>query len=210
MATGPWTARHALAMAAMWVVMMAAMMLPGAVPMVRFLAGVARRRTTGPVRALAATAAFVLGYLALWSAFGLAATALQYALERLALVTPMMQTAGAGVAALFLVAAGAYQWTPWKQACLRQCSSPLGFVMAHWRDGAAGAFAMGARHGMACVGCCGVLMLLLFVGGVMNPAWIVGLALFVAAEKLLPASRVTSRAAGALLMAWGVATWAAA
>jgi predicted metal-binding membrane protein len=206
MASGPWTAGHALVMAAMWIVMMAVMMLPSAAPMVRFHAAVARQRAGAGGSAGAASAAFVLGYLALWSAFGLAATALQYALERLAWVTPMMQAAGVGLAATLLIAAGLYQWTPLKQACLRQCSSPLGFVMAHWRDGAAGAFAMGARHGVACVGCCGVLMLLLFVGGVMNPAWIGGLALFVAAEKLLPASRLTSRAAGALLVAWGVAT----
>jgi predicted metal-binding membrane protein len=193
-----------------WVAMMAAMMLPSAAPMVLFHAAITRQRSTGIAPADVSSGAFVLGYLAVWSAFSVAATALQYSLERLALLSPMMQTTNVFLAGAVLVGAGVYQWTPLKRACLRQCQTPFAFVMAHWRDGIAGAFAMGARHGAACLGCCWPLMLLLFVGGVMNVGWIAGVAVFVAIEKLAPTCSWISRAAGALLVAWGVATWLAA
>jgi predicted metal-binding membrane protein len=206
MSSGPWTPGHALIVVAMWVAMMAAMMLPSAAPMVLFHDSVARQRGAGG----AAAGGFVLGYLAIWIAFSIAATALQYALERLALLSPMMETTSILLAGTFLVAAGVYQFTPLKRACLQHCRSPLAFVMAHWRDGTAGAIAMGLRHGVYCLGCCWLLMALLFVGGVMNLAWIAGIAVFVAVEKLVPAGHWVSRAAGALLVAWGVVTWWAA
>jgi predicted metal-binding membrane protein len=206
MSSGPWTPAHALLVVVMWIAMMAAMMLPSAAPMVLFHAAVARQRE-GRTAPAGLSGAFVLGYLAVWSAFSVAATALQYALERLALLSPMMQTTSTFLAGAILVAAGVYQWTPLKRACLQHCRSPFAFVMAHWRDGIAGAFAMGARHGSTCLGCCWLLMLLLFIGGVMNVGWIAGIAVFVAIEKLVPASSWVSRAAGALLVAWGLATW---
>ena len=207
MSSGPWTAGHALLVVVMWVAMMAAMMLPSAAPMVLFHAAMVRRRGAGGATAAASSGAFVLGYLAVWSAFSVVATALQFALERLALLSPMMQATSIVLAGAILVAAGVYQWTPLKRACLQHCRSPLAFMMAHWRDGTAGAFAMGARHGAFCLGCCWLLMALLFIGGVMNLAWIAGIAVFVAVEKLVPAGHWVSRAAGALLVAWGVATW---
>ena len=210
MSSGPWTPAHAFVVVVMWVAMMAAMMLPSAAPMVLFHAAITRQRSKGIAPADVSSGAFVLGYLAVWSAFSVAATALQYSLERLALLSPMMQTTNVFLAGAVLVGAGVYQWTPLKRACLRQCQTPLAFVMAHWRDGIAGAFAMGARHGAACLGCCWPLMLLLFVGGVMNVGWIAGVAVFVAIEKLAPTCSWISRAAGALLVAWGVATWLAA
>jgi predicted metal-binding membrane protein len=210
MSSGPWTPAHALVVVVMWVAMMAAMMLPSAAPMVLFHAAIARQRAKGIAPANMSSGAFVLGYLAAWSVFSVAATGLQYSLERLALLSPMMQATNLLLAGAILVAAGVYQWTPLKRACLRQCQSPFAFVMAHWRDGTAGAFAMGARHGAACLGCCWPLMLLLFVGGVMNVAWIAGIAVFVAIEKLAPASAWVSHTAGALLFAWGIATWLAA
>ncbi|TMH08129.1 MAG: DUF2182 domain-containing protein, partial [Betaproteobacteria bacterium] len=108
-------------------------------------------------------------------------------LERLALLSPMMETTSILLAGAILVTAGVYQWTPIKHACLQHCQSPFGFVMAHWRDGTAGSFAMGVRHGSFCLGCCWLLMLLLFIGGVMNVAWIAGIAVFVAVEKFVPA-----------------------
>ena len=114
------------------------------------------------------------------------------------------------LAGTVLIVAGLYQWTPLKQACLRHCRSPLEFITAYWRPGARGAFAMGLRHGAYCLGCCWMLMLLLFVGGVMNFAWIAGLALFVLVEKLVPAGHWIGRGAGVLLVAWGAVTWLAA
>lgn len=204
MSSGPWSLGHALLVLAMWAVMMAAMMLPSAAPMILLHGTLARRRADGGDPALACAAA-AAGYLAVWAAFSLAATVLQYALERAALLSPMMQASSRIVAAAVLVTAGTYQWTPLKQRCLRHCRSPLDFVLAHWRPGTRGAFAMGLRHGGVCAGCCGLLMLLLFVVGVMNLGWIAGIALFVAVEKLLPGGPWIGRIAGLLLIAWGLA-----
>jgi predicted metal-binding membrane protein len=209
MSSGPWTPGHALVVVAMWVAMMAAMMLPSAAPMVLLHAAIARQRA-GASAPAGLSVAFVLGYLAVWGLFSVAATVLQYLLERRALLSPMMQTTSLLLAGAIFIAAGVYQWTALKRACLQHCRSPFAFVMAHWRDGPRGAFEMGARHGAACLGCCWLLMSLLFIGGVMNLGWIAGIAVFVAVEKLTPAGHWVSRAAGALLVAWGLATWLAA
>ena len=114
-----------------------------------------------------------------------------------------MQTTSIALAGGTLIAAGIYQFTPLKQSCLRRCRSPLEFVMTHWREGSAGAFIMGTQHGMFCLGCCWVLMLLLFVGGVMNIAWIAGLTVFVLIEKIAPAGYWLGRCAGIVLIGWG-------
>lgn len=204
MSTPPpvWTGGYLTLMLAMWLSMMAAMMLPSATPMLLFYDSIIRRQspldsTVGP------TALFSLGYLVVWTGFSVAAVALQYCLVRASLLSPMMETTNAVLAGVILVAAGIYQWTPLKQACLRNCRSPLDFVMTHWRKGKAGAFAMGLRHGLYCLGCCWMLMLLLFVGGVMNLAWIAGIALFVLIEKVAPAGHWIGRAAGVALILWG-------
>ena len=209
MSSGPWTLDRAVLVLVMWAVMMAAMMLPSAAPIILLYATIARRRSERGEPA-SASGVFGFGYIAVWAAFSLAATAIQYGLEQVALISPMMQTTSIALAGGVLVAAGLYQWTPLKQACLRHCRSPLEFITAYWRPGARGAFAMGLRHGAYCLGCCWMLMLLLFVGGVMNFAWIAGLALFVLVEKLVPAGHWIGRGAGVLLVAWGAATWLAA
>ena len=202
MSSGPWTPGHALIVLVMWAVMMAAMMLPSAAPMILLHATLARRRSERGEPAVTA-GAVAAGYLAVWAAFSGAATLLQYGLEQAALLSPMMQTTSRVLAGGVLVAAGLYQWTPLKQSCLRHCRSPMDFVLLHWRPGARGAFAMGLRHGAVCVGCCWLLMLLLFVGGVMSLAWIAGIALFVLVEKLSPAGHWLGCGAGVLLVAWG-------
>lgn len=205
MSSGPWTPGHAMIMLVMWVVMMAAMMLPSATPMILFYATIAHgRRAKGDQAAGAGF--FVGGYITLWAAFSLVAVALQFALERAAMLSAMMETTSRTLAGAVLIAAGLYQWTPLKQACLRHCRSPLDFVLTHWRNGASGAFVMGLEHGVFCVGCCWMLMLLLFVGGVMNLAWIAGIAIFVLLEKLAPAGAWTGRGAGVVLIGWGAAT----
>lgn len=203
--SAPWTFRHALLMLVMWAVMMAAMMLPSAVPMILLYATIARGRHARGER-VAVSGIFVLGYIAIWTAFSLGAVALQFGLEKAAMLSPMMETTSVTLAAAVLIAAGIYQWTPLKQACLRRCRSPLDFVLTHWRNGAGGAFVMGVQHGVYCVGCCWLLMLLLLVGGVMNPVWIAGLAVLVLVEKLAPAGHWIGRGAGALLIGWGAAT----
>lgn len=204
MSAGPWTVGHAALMLTMWVVMMVAMMLPSAAPMILLYANIARGRRARGERTSSA-GIFALGYVAVWSTFSVVAVLLQFWLERAALLSPMMETTSIALAGSVLIAAGIYQWTPLKHACLQHCRSPLDFVLTHWREGSRGAFVMGLRHGLYCVGCCWMLMLLLFVGGIMNLAWIAGLAVFVLVEKLAPAGNWIGRAAGMLLMAWGVA-----
>ena len=169
-------------LAIMWVVMMAAMMLPSVVPALLVHAAASRR--VAPAAATARNAAFAFGYVAAWSAFALAAAALQLALGRLALLSPDMRAASPILGAALLAAAGAWQLTPGKDACLRQCRMPLQFVAEHWRDGVMGALRMGLRHGFYCIGCCGALMALLFVGGVMNLLWVALISAFVLLEKV--------------------------
>lgn len=205
MSSGSWTFNHAVLMLVMWIVMMAAMMLPSAAPMILLFATIARARSARGEQ-VTSPLIFAIGYVAVWSVFSLAAVALQYGLERVALLSPMMETTSTTLAAMVLIAAGIYQWTPFKQACLRRCRSPLEFVLTHWRNGAYGALQMGLQHGLYCVGCCWLLMLLLFVGGVMSLGWIAGIALFVMVEKLAPAGHWLGRGAGILLIGWGLAT----
>jgi predicted metal-binding membrane protein len=194
----------AVLMFLMWWVMMVGMMLPGALPMTLTFATVNRRRRERGTPYVP-TAVFVAGYLFAWGAFSLAATAAQWALERAALMTPMMHVASPLLGGLLFVAAGVYQLTPLKHACLRRCRSPLAFVLEHWRDGTAGALRMGAEHGAYCLGCCAFLMALLFVGGVMNLVWVAAIAAVVLLEKLVPAGEAAARAAG--LLAVGVGVW---
>ena len=205
MRMGPWTPTYAALVVAMWAVMMAAMMLPSAAPMILLYGTMARGRLARG-ELTTASSVFASGYVTVWAIFSLVAATLQFVLEKAALLSPMMETTSIVFAATILIAAGLYQWTPLKQACLRRCRSPLEFMMTQWREGRRGAFVMGLRHGGYCLGCCWLLMLLLFVGGVMNLAWIAGLALFVLVEKLAPAGHWIGRAAGIGLIMWGGAT----
>jgi len=205
-----WAATDFALMFAMWAVMMVGMMVPTAAPTVLVYAAVARKaaRQGTPV---AGTSAFVSGYVAMWTLFSIGATAAQWGLDQALLLSPMMVATSPGVGAALLIAAGAYQLTPWKDACLEHCRSPFHFISAHWRPGAAGAFRMGLEHGAFCLGCCWVLMGLLFVGGVMNLLWIAGITLFVLAEKLLPPGAGSARLTGGAMIAAGIlllARWA--
>jgi predicted metal-binding membrane protein len=191
-------------------VMMVAMMLPSAAPVTLLVAGIAQKRAASGARRAMPTLLFVAGYLGVWVAFAAIATLLQWQLEEARLLSDTMALASMVAAGAVLIAAGIYQWTPLKQACLRHCRSPLEFLLFHWRDGAAGAFVSGLRHGAFCFGCCWMLMALLFVGGIMNLAWIGGIALLVLIEKVLPWGEWTGRATGAVMIGWGVGTLAAA
>jgi predicted metal-binding membrane protein len=198
----PWSPSYAVFVYLMWLTMMIAMMLPSAAPMVLLFAAIERKRQTQP-RSRAGTAAFVAGYLAIWAFFSACAALAHWALEMSGLLTAMMTPASTWVGGTLLVAAGLYQLTPLKQACLRSCRQPIGFVTQYWRPGTVGAFRMGLAHGALCLGCCWALMLLLFFGGVMNLYWIGGIAAYVLAEKLLPRARWLSYAAGVALVVWG-------
>ena len=199
----PWSAGYFAFMLVMWAVMMVGMMTPSVAPMVLLYAAIARRNAGR--QAFAAPGWFFAGYLLAWVAFALAATLLQWWLESLALVTPMMAGTSARVGGAVLVAAGFYQWLPVKQACLVSCQSPLSFVQRHggFRPGAGSSLRLGWLHGGYCIGCCWVVMTLLFAFGVMNLTWIAGLMVFVLLEKLLPWPRAVSRVAGVVAIAAG-------
>ena len=200
-----WTLGYGLVVLAMWAVMMVAMMLPSAAPVTLLIAAIARKRAASGSTGWS-TALFVAGYLGVWFAFAAVATVLHWRLDIAGLLSPAMALASTVVAGIVLVAAGIYQWTPLKQACLRHCRSPFEFLMFHWRAGALGSLTSGARHGLFCFGCCWMLMALLFVGGVMNIAWIAGIALLVLVEKVAPLGGWMGRATGAMMVAWGAAT----
>jgi predicted metal-binding membrane protein len=202
--SAPWHPIEFGAVFLMWVVMTIGMMTPSVAPMILIYARIGRQ-TDGEGRPLAASAWFALGYVSSWTAFSLAATSAQWALERAALLTPMMESASKLIGAAFLIVAGLYQWTPLKDACLSYCQTPLGFILRYgFRSEATGALALGFRHGLYCIGCCWTVMALLFVAGVMNLFWIAVLSALVLAEKVVPFGRLVPRLAGVAFVAVGV------
>jgi predicted metal-binding membrane protein len=202
MMTSSWDTTHVVLLWAMWAVMMAGMMIPTATPLVLLYAGAARGQSDdgSPAARIYALAA---GYLFVWTAFSVAATALQRLLAIALALTPMMEPATPAVAGALLLVAGVYQLTPLKLACLRSCRSPMSLFNFRWRRGTAGAFRMGVDHGVHCLGCCWALMLLLFAGGVMNLTVILALTLWVGVEKLAPFGERTAGISGAILCVAG-------
>jgi predicted metal-binding membrane protein len=198
-----WEATEVLLTWVMWAVMMVAMMTPSAAPMILMFATVNRRRR-GQQGPFVPTTVFLLGYLLVWGGFSVVATLAQWGLHTAALLSPMMVSTSPMLGGLLLLAAGIFQWTPLKSTCLTQCRSPLGFLMTEWREGASGALLMGLRHGRYCVGCCWVLMALLFVAGVMNLLWVAAMAAFVLVEKVLPRGELVGRVVGGMLMLAGL------
>ena len=200
-----WSSGDALFMFTMWAVMMVAMMTPSVTPMILVHARVARQALEKG-KPFAPTSWFAAGYVLAWVGFAAAATAAQWALERAALLTPAMAASSNVLGGAVLIAAGLYEWTPVKDACLAQCQSPLLFLQRHggFRADIRGSLSLGARHGFYCIGCCWALMLLLFVGGVMNVVWIAAIAVLVLLEKVMPRGRMLARAAGAALILGGV------
>jgi predicted metal-binding membrane protein len=198
-----WTPLYFLMMFVMWFVMMVAMMLPSASPMILLFSAI-NRKNDERGNSVVSTGVFVTGYIAAWGGFSLIATSFQWWLEEMTLLTPMMASASPLFGSALLVTAGIYQLTPLKYACLRHCRSPIDYLGHRWRNGTVGALIMGLEHGLFCLGCCWVLMVLLFYGGVMSLEWIIGLALFVLLEKVLPAGYRIGRLSGVVLIIWGV------
>lgn len=189
----------------MWVVMQVAMMLPSALPMILGFARMKASERRGARIALP-VGLFAGGYLAAWTAFGIAAAMLQAGLTGTEVLSSMsMKVSGSGLAGGILVLAGVYQWMPLKRACLRRCRTPVGFLMTEWREGPLGPLVMGLRHGLFCIGCCWAIMCLLFAAGVMNPIWIVGIAAWVLVEKVAPHGEAMTRLAGVGLIVGGFA-----
>lgn len=198
-----WSLTDFTLMFVMWVVMMIGMMVPSATPMILIFA-MHNRRQHSQGRPFVPTTAFLTGYLIAWTGFSLLATLAQWGLDQAALLSPMMVGTSPLLGGVILIGAGVFQLTPLKNACLSHCRSPLQFIASHWRPGVAGALRMGIEHGAFCLGCCWILMLLLFVGGVMNLLWIAAITIFVLLEKALPWGLAVGRAAGVILIVGGL------
>ena len=187
----------------MWAVMMVAMMTPSAAPMILMFAGI-NRRCQEQQAPYVPTSVFLVGYLVVWAAFSVLATAAQWGLHTASLLSSIMVSTTPVLGGILLLVAGIYQLTPLKHACLSKCRSPLLFVLNEWREGRWGAFLMGLKHGSYCTGCCWHLMALLFVAGVMNLLWVAAIAGFILLEKMAPAGQRMGQAAGVLMIAGGV------
>jgi predicted metal-binding membrane protein len=198
-----WTVIDLVLLFIMWTVMMVAMMVPTATAMILAFATMNRRRRAHE-QPYVPTAIFLGGYVVVWTGFSVLATLAQWGLHRAALLSPMMVSTSPLLGGALLLTGGVFQWTPLKAACLKHCRSPLGFLMTEWREGRQGAFNMGLRHGMYCTGCCGVLMALLFVAGVMHLLWVATLTLFVLVEKVVPHGEIVGRVAGGVLVIAGL------
>jgi predicted metal-binding membrane protein len=199
----PWSVGTLAPLFLMWTEMMVAMMLPSAAPMILTFALVNRKRREQE-RPYVPTAIFALGYLIVWTGFSAVAAVAQWGLRGQALLSPMMVSTSPALAGGLLVAAGIFQWTPLKNACLTHCRTPLSFLMTDWREGSWGALAMGVKHGLYCTGCCWILMMLLFVAGVMNIFWIAVISVLVLAEKLAPNGLAMGKISGVALIVWGL------
>jgi predicted metal-binding membrane protein len=199
----PWATAELAPRLLMWAVMMVAMMVPTAVPMTLVYAAVVRKAARED-HAVAPTFVFVAGYLALWVLFSAAATAAQSGLDQLALLSPAMSSASPLLGGGLLIGAGVYELTPYKHACLAHCRAPAHFISHKWRGGFPGAFRMGLELGVYCLGCCWILMGLLFVGGLMNLFWVAAIAAFILLEKTLPLGDIGARVVGAAMIGVGL------
>jgi predicted metal-binding membrane protein len=197
-----WSPAYAAAIFIMWGVMMAAMMLPSAARVILLAADL--EREPPPLVAARRTGEFVAGYLAVWLVFGLVATGAQWALDEVGMLSPTMATSNWMLAGSLLLYAGVYQWDSVKEACVTHCRAPEEFLRIHWRRD--GPFKTGLRHGLFCFGCCWLLMALLFVGGVMNLAWVALITVVILIEKTLSRSMWSTWAIGVILIAAGALT----
>ncbi|MGH8656144.1 MAG: DUF2182 domain-containing protein [Gammaproteobacteria bacterium] len=199
-----WGAVELLLLFVMWAVMMVAMMVPSVAPLILMFARANRQK--GVSRVVGSAGILFLGYLLVWMDFSVLATLAQWRLHTAALLSPMMVSTSSAFGGLLLMAAGVFQFTPLKRACLVRCRSPLSFLMSEWREGQWGTLFMGLKHGAYCVGCCWMLMTLLFVAGVMNLLWVAAIAVFVLVEKIAPRGDLIGRVAGGTLIVAGIAS----
>lgn len=201
----PWTAPEFIFTFAMWTVMMIGMMTPSAAPVILLYARVARQAAIDG-KPFASTAWFFGGYVLIWTAFSLLATLMQWLLDRAAMLTPGMSSANKVLGAAVLIACGVYQWSSFKDQCLKRCQSPMHFIQQHggFRSAPLASLQLGIAHGFYCVGCCWAVMALLFIGGVMNVLWVASIAIFVLAEKVTRARYLIPRLAGLIFISGGI------
>ena len=201
--TPNWSSTDFVLLFIMWFVMMIAMMTPSVTPLVLIFTLINRRRREQR-NPIVPSAYLLSGYFLVWAAFSLIATLLQWLLQQLSLLNPEMITTSKILGGVVLMLAGVFQFTPLKNTCLRYCRTPIGFIHQHWKDGKSGALQMGVQNGIYCLGCCWILMLLLFVSGIMNILWIAIISLFVLIEKIASSAKPISLIAGIALIAYGI------
>jgi len=201
--TPEWTARDFILLFLMWLVMMIAMMTPSVAPLILTFATVNRQRRQQD-RPFVNSIYLMVGYFLVWAAFSLGATLLQWLLQQISLLNPEMKTTSKVLGSFILIVTGIFQFTTLKQTCLKYCRTPLGFILNSWKEGKQGALRMGIENGFYCVGCCWMLMVLLFVAGIMNLLWVALIALFVLVEKISPPVKWIPYAAGFVLVVYGV------
>jgi predicted metal-binding membrane protein len=201
--TAKWTYIDFMLLFLMWLVMMIAMMTPSVSPLILVFAKINRERKQQN-HPFAHVALLMTGYFLVWAAFSLAATSLQWFLQQISLLSPDMKTTSKVLGSMILITTGIFQFTPLKQTCLAHCRSPLNFVLQHWKDGKLGALRMGLENGLYCLGCCWMLMVLLFVTGIMNLLWVSIIAMFVLFEKMLSGFKWIPYLAGILLILYGI------
>ena len=201
---GLWSMSDFTLLFLMWSVMMIAMMTPSILPMLFLFTTLnARNRNNG--KETSSVMILLFGYLLSWILFSLVITFPQYAMHQTGLLNPMMEPTHAYIGSIVLCLAGIYQFTPFKEACLTVCQSPLSFLMNNWRDGNLGTFLIGYKHGFYCIGCCWALMLTLFALGVMNIMWVMILTVFVLFEKLsYRRALLYRRVTGLVFISWGI------
>jgi predicted metal-binding membrane protein len=199
----PWSAADFALNLAIWWAMMPGMMLPSAAPMILTFATINRRKRERGQPFVSAIV-FTSGYLIAWGAFGIFATAVDWGLERVALISPMTGRLIPILGAVIVAATGLYQLTPLKSVCLTHCRSPFDFVLNHWRDGRTGSVRMGLEHGLYCLGCCWFLMTLLFAAGIMSLLWMAVITVFVLVEKLFPSGDWIARVSGIAMLGFAI------
>jgi len=198
-----WTATDFVLLFVMWLVMMIAMMTPSVTPLILIFAMVNRKKREAQ-SPFVHTGYLLAGYFVIWAGFSLLATMLQWVLQQVSLLNAEMKTTSKILGGTILVVAGIFQFTRWKKACLHHCSTPLNFIHRNWKEGKKGALQMGIKNGTYCLGCCWVLMVLLFFSGIMNLLWIALIAIFVLIEKTVPQPKWISSVAGIALIVYGI------
>jgi predicted metal-binding membrane protein len=201
--TPQWSVTDFVLLFLMWMVMMIAMMTPSVAPLILIFAMVNRQKKAQQ-NPYVSSSYFLTGYLAAWTAFSLLATILQWALQQISWLNPMMIITNKILGSVILITAGIFQFTSLKQQCLHYCQTPIDFIHQKWKDGRSGAFKMGLQNGVFCLGCCWLLMVLLFVSGIMNLLWIALISFFVLIEKILPGAKWISYVAGIGLIIYGI------
>lgn len=194
-----WSISNLLAVFIMWAIMMVAMMLPSALPMILTFINLSRQKNLDTHGWF-----FITAYLVIWAGFSAAATILHWGLQATGLLTPMMSSRSTGLTVILLLVAGVVQFTHLKEACLRHCRTPMGYLLTEWQNGAVGAWNMGLKHGFICLGCCWALMGLLFVAGVMNLIWVAALTAAIVIEKVHPAGVIIGKVLGCVLIVMAV------